>query len=109
MTTEKLLTAIEIEMGYQDIKWGPNRQQSLPGYIAVMENEIAEAKLAWAKNLTGLRSTPLEEILQVVTVGYRCLLQYGVLGTARATNDITEMEMRDERIARATRNNTENR
>lgn len=81
-----VLDAINAEFTYQDAKHGPNRDQSLPGYLMVMRSELNEADDGWNKNLTG-RSSALHEITQVVAVGLRCLNDYGTEGSAASTRD----------------------
>ena len=101
MILDQVFEAIRGERAYQDVKWGPRKPQSLPGFLLVMRTELDEAEIAWAKNQVESRHTPLEEILQVVTVGIRCLEKYGVEGSARATDDITEYQMHEERMDRS--------
>lgn len=81
--------AITREREYQDAKFGPLKEQSLAGFLIVLENEIAEAKHGWTKNLTG-RSSALHEIVQVAATAVACLERYGVEGSAYATNDIPD-------------------
>lgn len=83
-----VVQAIMDEMDYQDKKWGANKPQSLPGFILVAKNEIAEAEAAWTKSAspTGRHST-LSELLQATTVLVRALQRYGVEGCAQSTND----------------------
>ena len=87
---DAVFTEVKREITYQNLKWGEGKAQSLPGYMLIMRKELEEAEGAWMKNETDSRQSPLEEILQVVTVGMRCLAEYGVRGSARATNDIRE-------------------
>lgn len=79
--------AIEVERQYQRDKYGSGKEQSLPGYILIMRAELLEAELAWIKNKGEDRQSPLEEILQVVSVGVACLEAYGVAGSAVPTKD----------------------
>lgn len=81
--------AIVKERTRQDEKWGPNKPQSLPGFLIILERELEEAKEAWAKNITGDHA-PLNEIVQVAATAVACLEKYGVTGSATATNDIPE-------------------
>lgn len=75
----EVVQAINAEFDYQDAKHGPDRRQTLPGYLLVMESELLEAKLGWNKNLTG-RSSALHEVVQTVAVGLRCLRDHGTEG-----------------------------
>jgi hypothetical protein len=87
LSFEEVCAAVQDEMAYQDIKWGADKQQSLPGYMVVMENELRKAREGWCANKSG-RESALAEILQTVTVGIRCLEQYGITGWAVATDDL---------------------
>jgi NTP pyrophosphatase (non-canonical NTP hydrolase) len=81
---KEILQAVKTERAYQDRKWGPlhDRQQSIAGFLLVMEGELAEAKKAWLKNTpSGARHSVLEEILQVAAVAVACLQQHGLSGT----------------------------
>lgn len=84
---QEVTDAILQEIAYQNAKWGEDKEQSLPGYLTVMRNELRKAEAGWCKNSTG-RDSCLSEILQCVTVGVRALMEYGVMGTAHATSDI---------------------
>ena len=92
------LHALFTELEYQRRKWGPDKQQSLPGYLLILESELREAKHGWIKDLGG-RSAPLAEIVQIAAVAVACLTRYGTSGSAGATNDLTEDEMREARLA----------
>lgn len=85
----EIIEAIDNERGYQTAKWGEHEQQSLPGFITIMRAEIEEAERAWIKNKIEGRQTPLEEILQVVSVGVACLEKYGISGSAVPTDDLS--------------------
>lgn len=89
--TYEVFDAIRKEMDYQDAKFGVDKQQSLPGYLVIMENELIEAKHGWTKNLSD-RHSALHEIVQLAATAIRCLEQYGVTGSAIATNDIPTKE-----------------
>ncbi len=84
----EVLTAIEYELDYQDEKWG-YKEQSLPGYLLIMKQELDEAIAGWMKNAPN-RNSPLHEIVQVVAVGIQCLEQYGTMGCTINTNDIRD-------------------
>src|SRR4051794_6072592 len=92
------LLAIHRELEHQRQKWGKHKPQSLPGFLLILESELAEAKHGWMKNLDG-RNSSLTEMVQIAAVAIACLGRYGTFGSARATNDITEAEMRAERLA----------
>jgi hypothetical protein len=69
--------AIQRERNYQDAKWGhwTDGGHSPREWLAIMEAELEEAKLAWVKGSgdEGL----LRELLQVVAVGVACMEQHG--------------------------------
>lgn len=89
--------AIYRELEHQRQKWGPDKPQSLPGFLLILESELAEAKIGWMKNREG-RDSPLAEVMQIAAVALTCLSRYGTEGSARATNDVTEEEMREARL-----------
>lgn len=86
LSLEEVIDAVKGEHAYQDRKWGEDKQQSLPGYIMIMDKKIRDASDGWTTDATG-RDSALSEVLQVVAVGIRCLQTYGVTGWAVATND----------------------
>lgn len=92
------LHAIFLELEHQRQKWGSDKQQSLPGFLLILESEMDEAKRGWTKNSEG-RNSPLSEVVQVAAVALACLTRYGVSGSARATDDVTESRMREVRLA----------
>lgn len=83
MKRNDVFEAIIKERNRQNEKFGKDKQQSLPGFIVILENEIAEAKHAWTKNITGKHQTPCEEILQVAATAVACLEKYGRMKRAR--------------------------
>lgn len=89
LSMPQVFEAISKERSRQDEKWGPNKPQSLPGFLLVLEKELEEAKEAWVKNVTGDHA-PLNEIVQIAATAVACLEKYGVTGSAQATNDIPE-------------------
>ena len=95
-----VLEAIKTELQHQRIKWGRDKQQSIPGYLLIMQYELNEAIDGWMKNKTD-RNSALHEIVQVVTTGVACLNRYGCTGSARSTDDVSEDEMRQEYQAKA--------
>lgn len=98
----KVQDAISKELEYQRQKWGSDKQQSLAGYLLIMQYELNEAIGGWMKNKAGRNST-LQEIVQVVATGITALNFYGTEGSALSTNDITEAELRRERLERSNR------
>lgn len=91
------LRAIAAEIEHQRQKWGREKPQSLPGFLLVLESELAEAKHGWIKNLNG-RNSPLAEVVQIAAVAIACLSRYGTNGSAGATNDTTEAELWEARM-----------
>jgi hypothetical protein len=88
------LLAVYRELVHQQQKWGKDKSQSLPGFLLILEIELAEAKHGWMKNLEG-RNSPLSEVVQIAAVALACLARYGTKGSAVATNDMTEAEVRE--------------
>ena len=78
-TREQIDQAITRESRYQDKKYGKGRadqrQHTIAEWMLIMEGELAEAKHAWLKETT---EHALQEILQVITVGVRCLEEHGL-------------------------------
>lgn len=93
MERKDVYAVVDAERDYQDNKWGKDKEQSLPGYLLIMQKEINEAVAGWIKDDSTRRNTPLEEIVQVVATGVKCLEVYGVKGSAEPTNDITEEKL----------------
>lgn len=89
--------AIKQERIKQDDKWGVDKPQSLPGYLMVIERELAEAKEGWLKNLPG-KSAPLNELVQVAAVVVACLQRYGLEGNVISTDDIPAPQTTKEQI-----------
>lgn len=77
-TLPEVLEAIKRERKYQDQKYGQleDRAMSVGDWILVLEEEVAEARLAWVK---GYSEDALREILQVATVAVAAILQHGVV------------------------------
>lgn len=69
------------ERDYQDQKWGSIEQknQSVAGFLLVLESELNEAKQGWMKNRQG-RESSLGEIMQIAAVALACLEQHGTSG-----------------------------
>ena len=81
MTFEQVMESLRQERDYQDSKWGSldEKQQSVAGFMIVLEKELGEAKDGWMKNVEG-RHSSLAEIRQVAAVAVACLQQYGIEG-----------------------------
>ncbi len=78
--------AVVAELKYQDDKWGKDKEQSFPGFLLILENELAEAKLGWAKGGEE-RQSALHEVTQIAAVALRCINTYGTIGCPRSTFD----------------------
>lgn len=87
LSFEDVIEVVKNERAYQDIKYGVDREQSLPAFLLILESELAEAKKGWMKNLCG-RDAPLNEIVQVAAVAIACLERYGTTGITQSRNDI---------------------
>lgn len=87
---EDVYMAIEDERFYQTCKWGEDKQQSIPGFILVMERELQEAKDGWMRSVQSGRHSCLAEILQVAATAVACLEKYGVDGLATSTDDLAD-------------------
>lgn len=81
LTFEEVMVKVRQERQHQDVKWGTleQKQQSIPGYLVVLQSELDEARAGWMKNVPG-RDSALAEILQVAAVAVACLEQYGAEG-----------------------------
>lgn len=84
---EVIYRAIDGERQHQIDKYGADKQQSIPGFLLIIENELNEAKLGWTKNLTG-RHSVMHEILQIAATAVAAMEKYGTSGSAKATDDI---------------------
>lgn len=77
--SHNILTAVLHERSYQDAKWGTLKEHphEVGSWIAIMRRELREADDAWcsARGDEGA----LQEILQVIAVGFACLEQHGVI------------------------------
>lgn len=96
---DDIVEAVRAEREYQIRRWGTDKQQGLAGYLLIMKAELDEAIDGWMKNTTDPRDSCLEEVVQVAATAFACLETYGIKGCSRSTNDITEAQMREERIA----------
>lgn len=86
LTRAEAFAAVAAELDHQDVKWGKDKPQSLPGFLLILEGELAEAKLGWLKNLEG-RHAALDEIVQVAATAIACIIRYGASGSAMSTDD----------------------
>jgi hypothetical protein len=77
--TSAVFASIKEEREYQDAKWtrAHNAEQTLSGYILVLESELEEAKKGFIKGGTG-RNHPLHEILQIAAVCVAALQAHGL-------------------------------
>jgi hypothetical protein len=71
-----VISAMMREADHQDRKHG-YKQHTVPGWLLIMEDELQEARRAWVKGRGD--ADALCEILQVMTVGMRCLQQHGIV------------------------------
>lgn len=98
MTFDEVAAAVRDERSFQYRRWGPDKKQSLAGYLLIMKKELDEAIEGWMRNETAPRDSCLEEVVQVAATAFACLEVYGIKGCSRSRNDTTEDEMRLERI-----------
>lgn len=73
------------ERDYQDRKWGSLKEHphTVGEWLLIMEAELHEAKQAWCKGKGDHGA--LEELLQVVAVGFAAMEQHGVVERASPT------------------------
>lgn len=100
---ELAVEAVRKEREYQRDKWGPDKEQSLAGYLLIMKKELDEAIAGWMINEKAHRDSCLEEVVQVAATAFACLETYGTVGCSRSTRDVTEAEMREERLVASER------
>ena len=81
MTFNEAIESIKLERDYQDSKWGSleEKQQSVAGYLVILEKELEEAKNGWMKNKPG-KDSALAEIRQIAAVAIACMQQHGIIG-----------------------------
>lgn len=89
LTRQQIFEAIEKERAYQDAKYGPYKQQSLPGFLLVAKKELDEAIDGWINNSPG-RDSPLAELLQVASVCVAAMEKYGIAGNSFNTDDVAD-------------------
>ena len=102
-TFDQVADAVRQERSYQRNRWGPDKQQGVAGYLLIMKKELDEAIDGWMMNTSAPRDSCLEEVVQVAATAFACLETYGIKGCSRSTNDVTEEQMRAERIAASER------
>jgi hypothetical protein len=73
---EQLMAAIQFEEKKREEKWGSveEKQHSMAEWLLIIEEELREAKEAWANHKGDGRA--LEEIMQVATTAVACLRQH---------------------------------
>ena len=78
---EQVFDKIKEERLKQIEKFGPNsqHQQSVEGYMLVIQNQLHEALDGWMKNTHG-RNSSLTKILQIAAVAVSCLEDHGIEG-----------------------------
>jgi hypothetical protein len=103
MTFDEVAENVRGERDYQRQRWGRDKQQSLAGYLLIMKAELDEAIDGWMHNTTDRRDSCLEEVVKVAATAFACLETYGVKGCSQSTNDITEDELRERRLAASER------
>jgi len=86
---EAVFAEINREREHQIAKYGQEKEQSLPGWLIILENELAEAKYAWTKGGVG-RDSAMHEVLQIAATAVAALEAYGCVGCPRATNDMPD-------------------
>lgn len=77
---EQILTAVVRERTYQDRKWGTiqDHPHTIMEWLVIMEEELGEAKRAWARGGAGAEVAAMQELLQVVAVGFAAMEQHGI-------------------------------
>lgn len=83
----KVFEAIDEERQYQDDKFGDKKEQSVAGFLVLIQNELDEARLGWAKDSKG-RNSVMHEIRQIAAVCVGAMEKYGTTGNAISTDDI---------------------
>lgn len=85
---DEVFVAIRKERQYQMVKF-EGQEQSLPGFLIILENELEEAKKAWTKGGAG-RQSAMQEVLQVATVAVAAMELYGTTGCPVSTYDLVK-------------------
>ncbi|MDP3723508.1 MAG: hypothetical protein Q8R91_08440 [Candidatus Omnitrophota bacterium] len=79
---QQIYAAMDRERAYQQQKRPRSHAggHEIPGWIAIMRAELAEAEDAWVRgDGAPANAASLREILQVVSTGVAALEQYGVV------------------------------
>ncbi len=72
----EIITAMCLEADHQDAK-GYSSEHPVSGWLLIMQSEMTEASEAWVRGRGD--QDALREVLQVMTVGLRCLQQHGIV------------------------------
>jgi hypothetical protein len=72
----EIINAMLQEAHYQDAK-GYSSTHPVSGWLLIMRGELDEALDAWVTEEGDQEA--LREVLQVMTVGMRCLMQHGIV------------------------------
>ena len=86
---QQIYEAIDRERAYQQAERPLSHRQGheIPGWIAIMRSELAEAEEAWVKgDGAPANAESLREILQVVATGVAALEQHGVVEREEITS-----------------------
>jgi hypothetical protein len=89
LTERQVFAAISQERQHQRNKYGPDRQQSLPGFLLIAKRELDEAIEGWNKDGEG-RDSPLYELCQVAAVCVAAMEKYGTIGNTISTDDVPD-------------------
>lgn len=91
LTEQQVFAAISRERQHQRDKYGPDREQSLAGYLVIAKRELDEAFEGWMRDSPG-RNSPLYELCQVAAVCVAAMEAYGTSGNTISTLDIAAPE-----------------
>lgn len=83
-----VVSAIEAEHEYQDQKYGVAKEQSFPGYLLLIRKKLEAAETSWLHGPWTGRTSALSHLVQIVALGIKALIVYGVDGCPRPTDDI---------------------
>lgn len=86
LTMEEVFDLIRKERQHQKDKYGDPREQSVPGFLLIAEDELQEAKDGWLNGIQGKHSV-FNELVQVAAVAVACLEKYGVDNRVKSTDD----------------------
>ena len=87
---EQVFEAIKRERKFQDKKWGSlsEHPHTVGEWILIMQKELREASDAWCSKRGDVGV--LEEILQVVSVGFACMEQHGFIERTELALDLKQ-------------------